>query len=258
MLDEIGTIRRQFSAHQTLDGRIDQVFEAMKQLGFEALIYDYTPVPYDLDGAVMIPSLLKLRNISEDMREYWFDRGYFRIDPVQQVALRTSAPFYWNYNADADTPISRFMSDDTAPVTRYLSERDMSTGVTVPVHMPGGDYATVTGIRYGANGDFERHALRYIADFNLLAHVFHETAYSLFDKKALSVGTVRLTERERECLRHSAEGFSAKEISRIIGRSVPTVVMHLNAAAKKLGARNRTQAVVRATHYRLLEDRPAD
>jgi len=97
MLDEIGTIRRQFSAHQTLEGRIDQVFEAMKALGFEALIYDYTPVPYDLDGEVMIPSLLKLRNISEDMREYWFDRGYFRIDPVQQVALRTSAPFYWNY-----------------------------------------------------------------------------------------------------------------------------------------------------------------
>lgn len=257
MLDEIGTIRRQFSAHQTLEGRIDQVFEAMKQLGFEALIYDYTPVPYDLDGAVMIPSLLKLRNISEDMREYWFDRGYFRIDPVQQVALRTSAPFYWNYNADADTPISRFMSDDTAPVTRYLSERDMSTGVTVPVHMPGGDYATVTGIRYGANGDFERHALRYIADFNLLAHVFHEAAFSLFDAEARSVGKVRLTERERECLRYSAKGLSAKEISRIIDRSVPTVVMHLNAAAKKLGARNRTQAVVRATHYRLLDERPS-
>jgi LuxR family transcriptional regulator len=257
MLDEIGTIRRQFSAHQTLDGRIDQVFEAMKQLGFEAMIYDYTPVPYDLDGAVMIPSLLKLRNISEDMREYWFDRGYFRIDPVQQVALRTSAPFYWNYNADADTPISRFMSDDTAPVTRYLSERDMSTGVTVPVHMPGGDYATVTGIRYGANGDFERHALRYIADFHLLAHVFHEAAFSLFDAEARSVGKIRLTERERECLRYSAEGLSAKEISRIIDRSVPTVVMHLNAAARKLGARNRTQAVVRATHYRLLDERPS-
>lgn len=257
MLDEIGTIRRQFEAHQTLDGRIDQIFEAMKRLGFEALIYDYTPVPYDLDGGIMIPSLLKLRNISEDMREYWFDRGYFRIDPVQQVALRTSAPFFWNYDRDADTLINRFMSDDTAPVTRFLNERDMSTGVTVPVHMPRGDYATVTGIRFGATSDFEQHALRYIADFNLLAHVFHEAAYSLFDATAFSVGKIRLTERERECLRYSAEGLSAKEISRIIDRSVPTVVMHLNAAAKKLGARNRTQAVVRATHYRLLEDRPS-
>jgi LuxR family transcriptional regulator len=257
MIDEIGTIRSQFTAHETLDGRIDEVFEAMKAIGFEALIYDYTPVPYDLDGAIMIPSLLKLRNISEDMRDYWFDRGYFRIDPVQQVALRTSTPFFWNYDADADTLIRRFMTEDTAPVARYLSERDMSTGVTVPVHMPRGDYATVTGVRFGGNREFERHALRYIADFNLLAHVFHETAYSLFDPTTFSAGKARLTERERECLRHSAEGLSAKEISRIIDRSVPTVVMHLNAAAKKLGARNRTQAVVRATHYRLLEERPS-
>ena len=257
MRDEIGSIRRQFTEHQTLDGRIDQIFEAMKGLGFEALIYDYTPVPYDLNGDVMIPSLLKLRNISDDMHEYWFDRGYFRIDPVQQVALRTSTPFFWNYDADADTLIRRFMTEDTAPVARYLSERDMSTGVTVPVHMPRGDYATITGVRFGGDKEFERDALRYIADFNLLAHVFHETAYSLFDADALRVGTLRLTERERECLRYSAEGYSAKEISRIIDRSVPTVVMHLNAAAKKLGAKNRTQAVVRAAHYRLLDEQPS-
>jgi LuxR family transcriptional regulator len=257
MLDGIREIKRQFTDHQTLDGRIDQVHEAMKSLGFEALIYDYTPVPYDLDGEIMIPSLLKLRNISDDMHDYWFDRGYFRIDPVQQVALRTSTPFFWNYDANAETLINRFMSENTEPVARYLSERDMSSGVTVPIHMPRGDYATVTGIRYGQDKQFQRDALRYIADFGLLAHVFHETAYDLFDTQARSAGRPRLTDRERECLRYSAEGLSAKEIARMIERSVPTVVMHLNAAAKKLGAKNRTQAVVRATHYRLLEDRPS-
>ncbi len=257
MLDEIGAIRRQFCVHETLEGRIDQGFEAIKALGFDALIYDYTPVPFDLDGEIIVPSLLKLRNISEDMREYWFDRGYFRIDPVQQAALRTSSPFLWNYDTCADSPIGRFMSDDTAPVTRYLRDRDMSAGVTVPVHMPRGDFATVTGIRFGTDKAFEAHALSRIADFNLLAHVFHEAAYPLFDADALCFGKIRLTARERECLRHSAEGLSAKEISRIIQRSVPTVVMHLNAAARKLGARNRTQAVVRAVHYRLLDPRPS-
>jgi LuxR family transcriptional regulator len=35
-------------------------------------------------------------------------------------------------------------------------------------------------------------------------------------------------------------------------RSEPTVVFHLNAAARKLGARNRFQAIARAAHYRLL------
>ena len=95
-----------------------------------------------------------------------------------------------------------------------------------------------------------------MAGFGLLAHVFHESAYPVFDRDAHSSTSMRLTERERECLRYSAEGLSAKEISRIINRSVPTVVMHLNAAARKLGAKNRTQAVVRAAHYRLLDDTP--
>ncbi len=63
MFDELGTIRNQFTAHDTLDGRIGQVFEAMKAIGFEALIYDYTPVPRDLDGTIMVPSLLKLRTL---------------------------------------------------------------------------------------------------------------------------------------------------------------------------------------------------
>jgi LuxR family transcriptional regulator, quorum-sensing system regulator SdiA len=254
MLDDIGEIRQRFSAEETLEGRIDQVFEAMKRLGFDALIYDYTPVPYDLTGDLMIPSLLKLRNISSDMHEYWCERGYFRIDPVQQLALRTTTPFFWNYDRNAGTLINRFMNEETAPVAHYLRERDMSCGVTVPVHMPRGDYATVTGLRLGDKRDFERDAGHALADFGLLAHVFHEAAYPVFDRDARASTKMRLTERERECLRYSAEGLSAKEISRIIDRSVPTVVMHLNAAAKKLGAKNRTQAVVRATHYRLLDD----
>lgn len=257
MFDDIGSIRSRLTEGETLDGRIDTAFEVIKGFGFDALIYDYTPVPYDLDGALMLPSLLKLRNISEDMREYWFDREYFRIDPVQLLAMRTTTPFFWNYDHKAGTPINRFLDERSAPVSRYLHERNMSCGVTVPVHLPRGDCATVTGVRFGAGRGFQSDADRHMADFGLLAHVFHEAAYAAFDETAKTGTRAHLTNRERECLRHSAEGLSAKEISRIIGRSVPTVVMHLNAAAKKLGAKNRTQAVVRATHYRLLEEPPS-
>ena len=50
----------------------------------------------------MIPSMLKLRNIDDDMRDYWCDRGYFRIDPVQIVAARSSTPFAWSYDKEID------------------------------------------------------------------------------------------------------------------------------------------------------------
>ncbi|OYR11461.1 helix-turn-helix transcriptional regulator [Brucella thiophenivorans] len=253
MRDQIENFRQNFTAHKTLDGRIDEIFLAMKPLGFEALIYDYTPSAFDMNGEMMGPSLMKLRNISDDMPEFWAEKGYFRIDPVQRLACRASVPFFWNYEEKSESLLQEFMTEDTAPVAHYLHERDISAGVTVPIHMPHGDYATVTGVFSGTRSDFKQRALRYVADFNLMAQIFHQTAYELFDERTRGIGKVHLTDRERECLRYAAEGFSAKEISRIITRSVPTVVMHLNAAAKKLGAKNRTQAVVRATRARLLD-----
>jgi LuxR family transcriptional regulator len=254
MLDEISPLRQRFDSQDSLEGQVDEIYQRAKELGFDGLVYDYTPVPFDLDGSLNIPSLLKLRNMAEDMHDYWCVRGYFRIDPVQILATRTSAPFFWSYDADAETRIKCFLTEETAPVARYLREREVLSGVTVPIHMPHGDYATVTAVRFGRRAGDEQDALRHIADFSLLAHVFHEAAFSLFDDDSMrSAGAARLTERERECLRYSAQGLSAKEIARIINRAVPTVVLHLNSAAKKLGARNRTQAVVRASHYRLLE-----
>ena len=257
MKDDINCIADRLSTRDTLDDRIDEAFGAMRNMGFEALIYDYTPMPCDLGGQIEVPSLLKLRNVADDMYDYWCNRDYFRIDPVQRLAMQTSVPFFWNYDPEVETKISRFMTDETKPVSDFLRDHDMLAGVTVPVHMPRGDYATVTGVRYGARKDFQGDAMRVLADFSLFAQLFHEAAYELFDDAVLNTSRVRLTERERECLAYSSHGLSAKEISRIIDRSVPTVVMHLNAAARKLGARNRTQAVVRAAQCRLLDPVPS-
>lgn len=250
MLDRIEAIRHQFRRHETLDGRIDHAFEAMKKLGFCAMIYDYTPVPMNPSGHIAIPSLMKLRNIASGMREYWCDRGYFLIDPVQLLAARTSVPFFWNYAPGADTRIRRFVTSETEPVARYLLDHDMPAGVTVPIHMPHGGYATVTGTLEPVAT--ARDALHHIADFGLLAQVFHEAAYQSYAASVPGLASIHLTARERECLRYCADGYSAKEISRQIGRSVPTVVFHLSTATKKLGARNRTQAAAMAVRHGLL------
>lgn len=256
MLEEISSVAERISARGTLDEKIDEVFGTMQAMGFDALIYDYTPTVASVDGQVEIPTLLKLRNVAGEMYDYWCNQEYFRIDPVQRLAMRTSVPFFWNYDPEVETRISRFLTDDTKPVLDFLRKHDMLAGVTVPVHMPRGDYATVTGVRYGARKGFMNEAACMLADFGLLAQIFHEAAYELFDETVLNASGVRLTKREKECLRYSSHGLSAKEISRIIGRSVPTVVMHLNSAARKLGAKNRTQAVVRAAQYHLLEHVP--
>lgn len=61
-----------------------------------------------------------------------------------------------------------------------------------------------------------------------------------------------LTERQIEVLQHVARGASDKEIARALGLSPRTVEMHVARALAALGVRNRSEAVSRAHHWKLL------
>lgn len=65
-------------------------------------------------------------------------------------------------------------------------------------------------------------------------------------------GDVALTAREREVLGLVAEGFSNKLAARRLGISEHTVKFHVDAVMERLGARTRTEAVVRAARRGLL------
>ena len=61
-----------------------------------------------------------------------------------------------------------------------------------------------------------------------------------------------LTEREIDVLKHVAAGLSNKQIARRLGLSEKTVRNHLSRAFNKLGATNRTEAVMNAMRARLV------
>lgn len=56
----------------------------------------------------------------------------------------------------------------------------------------------------------------------------------------------RLTQRERDVLSHLLQGLSNKEIARHLSIEEVTVRLHMRGIFRKLGARNRTQAVKQA------------
>lgn len=66
------------------------------------------------------------------------------------------------------------------------------------------------------------------------------------------VDVQELTEREVEVLRLVAEGYSNRQISEIVHLAEGTVKNHLSAILMKLGARDRTNAVLRALREGLL------
>jgi DNA-binding NarL/FixJ family response regulator len=68
-----------------------------------------------------------------------------------------------------------------------------------------------------------------------------------------------LTGREREVVRLMAGGYSNKEIARALGTAEGTVKNHVSSILLKLGARDRTRAVLKALESGLLDgDYPSD
>jgi DNA-binding CsgD family transcriptional regulator len=65
-------------------------------------------------------------------------------------------------------------------------------------------------------------------------------------------GTRRLSARQRDCLAWIARGDSSKQVARRLDLSVHTVEGHVNAAIRRLGAANRTEAVMIAMARGLL------
>ena len=80
----------------------------------------------------------------------------------------------------------------------------------------------------------------------------HDYMANLLVPKYVPAILLKLTPREKEVLRWTAEGKTSSEIGQILSVSVNTVLFHLKNVVGKLGASNKTQAAVKATALGLL------
>ncbi|KAA2233138.1 helix-turn-helix transcriptional regulator [Salinarimonas soli] len=170
------------------------------------------------------------------------DYGYVHVDPVIRKIRATTMPFMWD-----EAPYDR---DDHA-AARVMSESPdfgLVVGMTVPIH-------TVKGFTAGVCFS-SRHRLHWNGEtraaLHLIAIYAHARAVELIEARtdAPSKPPVRLSAREVECLRWTAAGKTAWEISVILRLSEHTVTGYLQSAAVKLGAVNRIQAVAEAIRHR--------
>ncbi len=232
---------------------VDAAHDVVRGTGFDALIYDFSPVATTPEGELLTPSHLSHRNVPSDMRHVWCAQRYHQHDPVQQIALTRSAPFAWSYRQKGqNTALARHMKGEHEPVSEYLHDAGLTCGITVPLHRTTGGFATFTVIQTNASPSFLNDTRDLLQRVGLIGQITHEAALQHFGSSELHSAAAVLTNRESECLHFSAQGYTAKEIAKRIGRSVPTATLHLKSAIKKLGARNRAHAVALALHYRLI------
>ena len=85
-----------------------------------------------------------------------------------------------------------------------------------------------------------------------LVHIAHEGMAHMVAAKRKAEQPILLTAREIEVLRWTADGKTSGDVGQIMNISERTVNFHVNNAVEKLGAANKTAAVITAALLRLL------
>jgi LuxR family transcriptional regulator, quorum-sensing system regulator CciR len=173
------------------------------------------------------------------------------VSPIAAVCRMTTRPFAW----DAQTVTNAVMEGRSrVPIQWPLTPvRGFFGGITVPIHMPRGRTGSVSWYSREASVDVSAVLAEHADLLRLAAHRFMDLVYSVrAEAQSMLDVPLHLSERELECLTWAALGRTDIEIGLVIHRSPTTARFHIDNAVRKLGARNRTQAVAIAAQHGLI------
>jgi LuxR family transcriptional regulator, quorum-sensing system regulator SolR len=210
-----------------------------RQSGFEHFAYALS-----ISAPSLKPQHYFINGFPPEWHERYLTRGYFEIDPVVLHTRNSPLPTMWHDQALHTSNSREFWEEAQA-----LGLRD---GMSFAVHGQLG----VTGIlSLARDKEIEIPAAEMaalIGRAQMFASMLHHAVVRIELPKLLPERSIAMTPRERECLKWSADGKTAWEIGQILNITERTVVFHMNNVIQKLGASNKTQAIVRAVTLSLL------
>jgi DNA-binding CsgD family transcriptional regulator len=210
-----------------------------RRLGFEHVAYALT---------VSAPSLRQQQHVISGFprgwAEHYMQRGYFRIDPLVRHAQTSTLPALWD-EASFHTDASNEFWEDALGF-------GLRTGLSMAVR----DQPGITGIFSLATDavlEQDDQALAaLLGRTQIFASLLHHAVMRIESPKLIPEVTATLTAREQECLKWAADGKTAWEIGQVLNITERTAVFHINNVIRKLGANNKTQAIVRAVALKLV------
>lgn len=184
-------------------------------------------------------------NLPEGHFENYLAEGWQGIDPILAFATRAWRPFLWDDQAER----MRFGPEQTA----FLQECKRVGVLWIiisPVHQPDGS-CDIVGVsrRHGERPDPAQVGVMQAVCSQVWCRHSVLTGASVLSEPEQPIA---LTQRELEILRWVKDGKSNSDISEIMSLSVKTIEYHVGNILRKLGATNRTMAVVIALQKQLL------
>jgi LuxR family transcriptional regulator, quorum-sensing system regulator BjaR1 len=211
---------------------------AMADFGFTAL--GVNGLPLREEGA---DPIILTESTPAGFRELYIHERFYLIDHIcaHARAAPTREPFRYT-----EAPYDRANSRTHERFLQALQTFGMGQGLIVPIGRPNQLPACVW--LAGENPELDSDSVLVT---QMLALFAASKAHAL--GRETNYGVSPLTPRERDVMAWSAHGKSAWEIGKILRIAKRTVDEHSQTAAQKLGAVNKTQAVVFALLRGIIE-----
>ncbi len=214
------------------------------EMGFDyfALLHHVDLRPYiPQDGRVLTSEFIALSNYPQFWIDQYVSDEVVNFDPVLLASQRTAVGFGWAQLPDLITLTSHHIQ-----IIAKTREAGIWDGFTVPANIPG----ELNGSCNFAVGQTRSVPAGSFAMAQLVGSFAFQAARTLVSRmRGVSAQeTVRLTDRQLECIVLVARGKTDWEIGKILGIAEETVKRHIADARARYDVPKRMQVVVRALY----------
>lgn len=219
--------------------RFDELVSALGQVGFDQINYGC----FDPDDSQPGAHATYLSTLPDDWLDHYVASDMHLHDPhYLKIRAREMTPYLWG-----DTQIRALEDRQVVETSRAIERAGQQSAIVIPLVSAFAPATPVGGMTIASAMD-EREFAGVIGtnagQLTMLAHLFHNM--SLGELRRESLGIEPLTDRERDCLRYSADGLLQEAIAHRLRVARVTVEVHMRNARKKLKVRTLPQAIARA------------
>jgi LuxR family transcriptional regulator len=219
----------------TEDAVFTKLSAMARELGFDYCAYGVrTPLP------ISAPRTRMFNNYPVAWQEKYVAQGYLAVDPTVGHGMRSVVPVVW--------------SDMLFVQARELWEEARAYGLNVGWAQSTRDSGGLMGLlTLARSAEFIDGPELLDKEYRMvwLTQVAH-MGMARFMTSIMPEQDVKLSPREIDVLRWTAEGKTSGEISDILGISERTVNFHINNLMTKMNVTNKTAAAIRAALMGLL------
>lgn len=210
------------------------LFQSVTDLA-SSLDFDFCAYGMRLPLPLTAPAVVMYNNYPTVWQAEYHQKNYLTVDPTVKHALHSQKPIFWSTQTFIDTPD---LWDDAQAI-----------GLRVGWAQPSRDANNAVGLLTLARSD------EVLSDIEIsdkqfkhvwLAQTAHIGMSKFLTPKYLPGINAKLSSREIDVLRWSAEGKTSSEIATILRISERTVNFHVSNTIAKLGVTNKTAAAIQA------------